>query len=146
MQVVAVVTALVLAALGALHLVWVASPWPLSSREEFARTVVGKEQSDVDPSFFRPATVAVAAALGAAAYLVAVKGGAVTSSAPDPLVTLGVWGVATVLLLRGLGGLVVSGLRLGDAPAVFRRLDLAAYSPLCLALGTLATAVALSSS
>ena len=144
MQVVAVVTALVLAALGALHLVWVASPWPLSSREEFARTVVGKEASDVvDLSFFRPATVAVAAALGAAAYLVAVAGGAVASSVPDRLVGVGVWGVAAVLLLRGLGGLVMSGLGLGDAPAAFRRLDLAAYSPLCLALGGLAAAVAL---
>jgi hypothetical protein len=46
-----------------------------------------------------------------------------------------------VLLARGSGGLVVSGLGIGAAPERFRRADLRIYSPLCLALGS---AVALS--
>ncbi|MFD7306334.1 DUF3995 domain-containing protein, partial [Streptomyces pharetrae] len=59
---------------------------------------------------------------------------------PARLGRLGAATVAGVLLLRGGAGLVSSGL--ADEPTTFTRWDLALYSPLCLALGTLAAYVA----
>jgi hypothetical protein len=143
-QVVAFITGLVLAAIGVLHLVWLFSPWPLATHEALARTVVGRPAGDLPLAFFRPATVAVALALALAGYLVAVEGGVLASGLSEGLVNLGTLGVAVVLLARGALGLIQSGLRVGDAPASYRRLDLAVYSPLCLMLGGSALLVLLS--
>jgi Protein of unknown function (DUF3995) len=145
MQIVALVTGLALALIGVLHLVWAVTPWPLGTREDFARTLGGRPDGDLPPmALFVPATVAVALALVGGAYLVAVEGGALTTWLPDRLGTFGSWAVAVVLGARGAWGLAESGLRLSDSPASYRRLDLAVYSPLCLLLGVLAALVALS--
>jgi Protein of unknown function (DUF3995) len=144
-QIIALVTGLALALIGVLHLVWTVTPWPLATREEFARTLGGRPDGDLPPpALFVPATVAVAIALVGAAYLVAVDGGALTTWLPDRLGNLGAWAVAAVLCARGVWGLTESGLGLSNSPASFRRLDLVVYSPLCLFLGALATLVALS--
>ncbi|MET9435778.1 DUF3995 domain-containing protein [Streptomyces sp. NPDC006551] len=128
-----------LGAAGALHGIWTFSPWPLTSRAEFARTVVGVAEADL-PS--PELTAAVAVALGAASYAVAAQASLVPRVGSGPLVRRGVWGVAGVLLLRGAAGLVSSGLT--SRPSDFTRWDVALYSPLSLALGGLTAYVAAS--
>ncbi|MFK4227551.1 DUF3995 domain-containing protein [Streptomyces sp. NPDC019890] len=128
-----------LGAVGTLHGIWTFSSWPLASRAEFARTVVGVAEADL-PS--PELTAVVAAALGVAAYVIAARAELVPQVRPRRLVRQGVWGVAGVLLLRGSIGLVSSALT--SQPTDFTRWDLALYSPLCLALGGLTAYVAAS--
>ncbi|MFD9484984.1 DUF3995 domain-containing protein [Streptomyces sp. NPDC059991] len=130
-----------LGAAGALHGIWTFSAWPLASRAEIARTVVGVAEADLPTPEL---TAAVAAALGAASYLIAARAGLVPQVRPRRLVRHGVWGVAGVLLLRGTAGLVSSGLTPTSRPPEFIRWDLALYSPLCLTLGGLTAYVAAS--
>jgi hypothetical protein len=137
MQTIAVIAGAGLAVIGLLHLLWAFSPWPLATREEFARSVVGRPDGRLPGRLFVLACLVVAGALGAAAYLVAARGGVWVGFAPGWSIDVGTWGVAAVLLGRGAWGMAASGLRLGHAPASYRRLDLAVYSPLCLLLGVL---------
>jgi hypothetical protein len=129
MTVLALLTAGVLILVGGLHVVWIFTPWPLRSREEFARRVV-----DVPPERLPSSglTLAVAVLIGLAAYLVAGRGDLVGVPGPAWLSVVGTAGVAAVLLLRGARGLVVSARKSTE----FARLDLRVYSPLCLALAT----------
>ncbi|MEW1912765.1 DUF3995 domain-containing protein [Kitasatospora sp. NPDC085895] len=135
----AVAAAAGLGAAAALHAVWAFSPWPLESRAEFATVVVGVDESRLPSG---PATVAVAGLLGTAAWLVVTAARPRSPLGASRLVRSGVWTVSGVLALRGAGGLVVSGLGLGDAPAGFRHWDLSLYSPLCVTLGALTGYVA----
>lgn len=128
-----------LGAVGALHGIWTFSPWPLADRADFARTVVGVAEADLPTPEL---TAAVAAALGAAAYVVAARADLVPQLPPRRVMRQGVWGVAGVLLLRGSIGLVSSALT--GRPTDFTRWDLALYSPLSLALGGLTAYVAAS--
>ncbi|MEV0677378.1 DUF3995 domain-containing protein [Actinosynnema sp. NPDC050436] len=127
MALLALVTALVLVAVGGLHVVWAFSPWPLRSREEFASRVVGVPPERLPSPGL---TFAVAGLLLVAGYLVVARAGLVGTPGPAWLTVAGTGGVAAVLLLRGAGGLVASARK--DTP--FARLDLRVYSPLCLAL------------
>lgn len=131
--------ALGLGAAGALHAIWMFSPWPLASRADFARTVVGVAEADLPTAGL---TATVAAALGSAAYLVAAQARLVPQVGPRRLARLGVGVTAGVLLLRGAAGMVSSGL--DSQPTDYARWDLALYSPLCLALGGLTAYVAAS--
>jgi hypothetical protein len=141
-QVVGLFTCGALAVIAAFHVVWAITPWPLATREDLARDVVGRPGGDL-PAIFPTLSFLVAGMLGAAAYLVVVQSGALSSGLPDRLVELGTWGVAVVLLGRGVLGMIQSGAGFGDAPASYRRLDLRFYSPLCLTLGGLAAMVAI---
>ncbi|MFJ3787123.1 DUF3995 domain-containing protein [Kitasatospora sp. NPDC090091] len=132
------VVAGVLAGTGVLHTVWAVSPWPLRTPEELADAVVGTGDG-MPPA---AACLAVAGALGAAAYLVGAEAGVLPAAGPARVRRAGVWTVSAVMLARGAGGLLVSGLGLGGSSARFRRLDVRYYSPLCLALGAGAGAVA----
>jgi hypothetical protein len=123
-----------LLAAGALHAVWAFSPWPLDSRAEYAAAVVGVEESQL-PS--RPLVLAVAGLLGVASWLVVTGAWPANRLAASRLVRGGLWTICGVLSIRGLGGLVVSGFALGEAPAEFRHWDLVLYSPLCIVLGGL---------
>ncbi len=143
MPVVTAVVVTALLAIAALHAVWIVSPWPLATPADLARDVVGRSDGSLPRALFVPATLGVVAALVAAAWLVAVDGDLLSAPLSDRVVELGAWGVAAVLLGRGGFGLVESGLRLGDHPASYRRLDLRFYSPLCLVLGALTAVVAL---
>ncbi|WP_406198066.1 DUF3995 domain-containing protein [Kitasatospora sp. NBC_01560] len=122
----------VLAATGALHAVWVVTPWPARTPEEFADTVVGTGDG-VPPA---AACAAVAGLLGAAAYLVGAETGVLPKAGPTWVRRQGVRAVAGVLLARGAGGLTVFGGRMSERSERFRRLNARYYSPLCLALGT----------
>ncbi|MCG8925040.1 DUF3995 domain-containing protein [Lentzea sp. CC55] len=123
----AVLTAVVLLLVGALHVVWTFSPWPLRTREEFARRVV---DVPVDRLPTPGMTLVVALLLAVAGYLVAAQGALVAVPGPAWLPVVGTAGVAAVLLLRGAAGLALSLRR----DTEFARLDRRYYSPLCLAL------------
>ncbi|MFF4036849.1 DUF3995 domain-containing protein [Streptomyces sp. NPDC001816] len=131
-----VVAALGLAAAGLMHVVWVFSPWPLASRADYARTVVGVAEADLPSG---PLTATVAALLFLAAYLVAARS---TAAQPGWMIRTGPWVVAAALLGRGLVGVLVSGLDLTDVPSDYVLWDLRLYSPLCLLLGGLTLFVA----
>jgi hypothetical protein len=139
------VVGLALVVIGALHVLWVYSPWPCRTRDELARNVVGRPTGDL-PAIFAPLSVLVAALLVAAAHVVAATAGIVPSFLPDVVVSVGAAGVAVVLGTRGVAGLAQSGLGLGEAPARYRHLDVRVYSPLCLALTALVLVVIVSGS
>ncbi|GAA4430180.1 hypothetical protein GCM10023148_34890 [Actinokineospora soli] len=124
-----------LAVIAVLHLVWMFSPWPLRTPEEFARRVVGVELEAL-PS--RPLTFAVVLALAAATDLDAARGGLVGAPGPEWLVAVGAGGVAVVLLGRAVQGFTAS---LGR-DTEYARWDVRLYSPLCLLLGGLCGLVA----
>lgn len=135
MSVLALLTATALLLVGALHVVWMFSPWPLRTREEFARRVV---DVPVEKLPTPPMTAAVAVLLGMAGYLVTARAELVAAPGPDWLPTAGTGGVAAVLLLRGAAGLVMSSRRHTE----FARLDRRYYSPLCLVLALFCATVA----
>ncbi|MEV6523640.1 DUF3995 domain-containing protein [Longispora sp. NPDC051575] len=135
------IAAVALALVAALHVVWAFSPWPLASRADFARLVVGVPEDGL-PS--RPLTLLVAGLIAAAGYVVAARAALLPEVGPSWVVEVGAFVVAGVLGLRGAAGLVSSGMRGGAAPD-FDRLDLRYYSPLCLVLAGLTLWVALAS-
>ncbi len=135
MTVLALFTATALTLVGALHVVWMFSPWPLRTREEFARRVVDVPVEKLPTPAM---TAAVALLLGVAGYLVVARAGLVTAFGPGWFSSVGVGGVAMVLALRGAGGLVMSSRRSTE----FARLDRRYYSPLCLVLAVSCAAVA----
>ncbi|MFE6910026.1 DUF3995 domain-containing protein [Streptomyces erythrochromogenes] len=135
----AVVAAGGLAAAAALHAVWIRSPWPLGSPAELAEVVVGTEQEALPSA---AATAAVAGLLAAASGMVLAGARPDSALGRARLVRAGLWTVSAVLAARGLGGLVVSGLDLQQAPARYTEMDLRLYSPLCLALSSLTGYVA----
>ncbi|MDX8048596.1 DUF3995 domain-containing protein [Lentzea sp. BCCO 10_0798] len=135
MMVLGSVTATVLTLVGALHVVWMFSPWPLRTPEEFASRVVGVPVEKLPTG---PATGAVAVLLALAAYLVAGRAGVVPVPGPSWLAVVGTACVAAVFLLRGAGGLVVSSRQ----DTEFARLDQRIYSPLCLVLAACCATVA----
>ena len=128
-----------LALLSALHVTWVFSSWPLPDRSRFAEAVVGTGPAKTPSG---AAMFAVAGLLAWASLLVARCGSPDPRRPPGRIATLGTRTVGGVLVARAVAGFVVSGNALGDAPATFRRLDLAVYSPLCLLLGVGAAGVA----
>ena len=126
------VTSAVLGGVGVLHAVWALGvPWPAGSASALSEAVVG---TTTFPSV--GATWTVVGLLGAAVLVVQsrVRPGRPWAVVPFPLADLGARVITGVLALRGAGGLVISALDLGHATAPFRTLDLAVYSPLCLAL------------
>ncbi|MDQ2585251.1 DUF3995 domain-containing protein [Saccharothrix yanglingensis] len=136
MIVLAVLTAAVLVLIGALHVLWMFSPWPLRTREEFARRVV---DVPVDKLPTPGVTLVVAVLLVVAGYLVAARAELVAVPGPRWLPAAGAAGVAVVFLLRGTAGLLVSSRRTTE----FARLDRRYYSPLCLGLAASCAVLAL---
>jgi Protein of unknown function (DUF3995) len=121
-----------LLAIGALHAAWGAgSSWPMASRAELSRAVLGSRGLQRGGA---AACYTVAGALGTAAALVA--GWPKRAGRPR---RVAVAGIAAVLAGRGALGLagrtdLVSPVSTGQA---FRRLDRRYYSPLCLTLSAL---------
>ncbi|MFG2029423.1 DUF3995 domain-containing protein [Streptomyces sp. NPDC048825] len=128
-----------LVAIGGLHLIWAFSPWPLDDKVSFTRTVVGSDSGEMPP----PALSAlVGLALIAGAALILMVNETFPAIGPGWLRTLGVYGLALVLLGRGVGGFLLNS----DATSEFQRWNNALYSPLCVALGLLGGAVAIAAS
>lgn len=123
----------ILLTLAGMHVNWaLGGHWPMSDGNQLYERVTGPGMSTPGPV----ETLAIAALLAVAAGLVAV-------SAFDVATWIS-WGatalVGMTLALRGVGGLVVSGLLRRDS--TFARLDRRYFSPMCLVLAV-GTAVAL---
>ena len=121
--------ALVLAALGALHVYW-AVPGVGSGRG-FIPEAQGK------PLFIptRPATLGVAAALFLASDIAAARGQLVTPAAAGSLLHWLCIAAGIVFLLRAVGDLHYVGFFKTHRGTDFARLDTWIFSPLCLAIG-----------
>lgn len=120
----------VLLGLGALHLVWLWSPWPFDSPQELLVKAVGTTQPERAPTPFLTLLVALGLVVSGLATLVA--GGERPPRAARVLVAI----TSVVMTLRGVVGLGVSTLTELSTPE-FARLDQLLYSPLTLALGAL---------
>jgi hypothetical protein len=90
----------------------------------------------------RVATLAVAAALGLAALLVASAGGLIGSGPPPRTARVLTGALAVALVARSIGDFRLVGFFKRVRGSRFARLDSAVYSPLCLALGSAAGLVA----
>jgi hypothetical protein len=122
----------VLAGIAALHAAWALGwYWPAGSEQELAEHVLSNgERERLDGELPSPAiTGVVALGLGGAAAVVRAAAGGTRSRA----LRGAAWGVAGIFLVRGL---VYPPLDvIGGLDDTDDRLDLAIYSPLCLALG-----------
>ncbi len=126
--------ALVLLAIAALHGYWAeGGRWPGRDGRELAERVIGPDM----PPPPRYASWIVATLLLAAAVLVGLR----ALSVENWIVTAGTITTVAVLAVRGVGGLVWSGLV--KRGSTFARLDRRIYSPLCLSLAGLVSTVLL---
>jgi hypothetical protein len=142
---IAIVAATILFAIAAIHVYWAfGGRWPGHDAESLARTVIG------GPPGMRMAppiaSLAVAALLTVACALLVVHRGLLPIAAPHGVVRVGVFGVAAVLLARGTYGFFDERARPAIRGSRYARLNTTMYSPLCLAVGTLALVSALASS
>ncbi len=134
-----VATAVAVGGLGvaaAVHAAWArGSSWPAADSEQLADLVVGRR-----PFPSRRETWGVTVLLGAATAVTATRAGLLPFPGGWQARPIR-WGskvVASTLLIRGVGGFVVSGLGLVESTPRFRRWDLLMYSPLCLVLSAAA--------
>jgi hypothetical protein len=136
-SIVAGALAAVLAGLAALHLYWAAAGG--------AGGAVVPGTRDGTPLFVpsTASTVAVAAALLLAAWIVAVSGGLAARIGPRPLYLVGVWGLGLVLVARAVGDFRYVGLFKRVRGTPFATMDDRLYTPLVavLAVATLWLAV-----
>ncbi|MGH2969244.1 MAG: DUF3995 domain-containing protein [Solirubrobacteraceae bacterium] len=115
-----------LGAIAAIHAAWALGwRWPGGTDEALAERVVGAGAEL--PS--EPVVWAVAAVLGAAAAVVA----AVGAGRRERFLRAAAWSVAGVLIARG--ALYIPVDLIGGLDSIYAQLDLALYSPLCVALG-----------
>jgi hypothetical protein len=129
----AVTTALILTAIGVLHLAWSWTPWPAADFRTLSDHVYGGATM---PG--KTPCIVVGTGLLAGAYCLLAEADTVPEIAPHTLFRFGIWTLAALLMARGLAGPAFS-LR---GAAEFRRWNLFAYSPLCLMLGLGALAAA----
>jgi hypothetical protein len=130
---VAVAEAVVLAAIAALHLVWTRSPWPLSTREAFARTVLGEAGAARLPS--TAASCVVAALLLVTALIALAQAGLARWPLPAWTLRWGAFVSGGVLALRGVAGIAQAIFAPAATPPEFTVWSGWLYSPLALALG-----------
>ncbi len=121
------------------HALWAAgSSWPAADRDRLADLVVGSR-----PFPSSALTWLVTAALIVAGGIVAWRSELTQLRGSDSVLARRVTlALAAVFLLRGIGGLVASGLALAEASDLFRSWDLRLYSPLCLVIGVAVALVA----
>lgn len=129
----AVLVPAALAGIAAMHAAWALGwRWPGHDDESLAERVVGAG-AEFPPE---PVVWFLAGLLGAAAAVVA----AVGSGQRERPLRAATWSVAGVLLVRGAASIPID--LIGTLETEYARLDLAVYSPLCLALGLGAAIVA----
>lgn len=120
-----------LGAAAVLHAAWaIGSPWPAADQDELADLVVGRRPF--------PSSALTWGVVGLLTTAAGITAAASTTASQRQWVRMGTRGVGTVLLARGVGGLVVSGTQGVEATAAYRHNDMRVYSPLCLVLGTVA--------
>jgi len=125
------ITAVVLLGLAGLHWTWVrGGHWPAASGRDLVTLIT-------PPWMPSPTSAQLALAAGAltvAGFVIGINAAGVDTWITWPAAAL----VGTGLALRGVAGLILSGVWRRDSP--FARLDRRAISPLCiaLALGSLA--------
>lgn len=117
-----------LGAAAAVHVAWATgSPWPAVDQDELADLVVGRRPF--------PSAGLTWGVVGLLTLAAGITAAASTTASQRRWVRRGARGVGTVLLARGVAGLVVSGTRITNSTAAFRHHDLRVYSPLCIVLG-----------
>lgn len=115
--------------------------WPGRDRESLARTVVGGPAGMAFPS--RGATWGVVALLLLGAATVLGAAGLLAVPLPPWMPRSAALLGAALLLLRGVEGFFDVRVRPSTAGSPFARLNVALYSPLCLALAALVAMAAL---
>jgi hypothetical protein len=133
MTVLALLLAVVLTLIAALHVYWgIGGIWPGSDPKSCARTVAGFAGIETMPSM--TASFAVAAAIIASALVALALGGLFASPFDEvPLAGAALF-ISLVFLGRGIAGFTPAWRRL-TPEMPFARLDMRYYSPLCLAIG-----------
>lgn len=133
MTLVAILVALMLVLLAALHVYWgLGGVWPGMDQKSCARAIAGFKGIDRMPS--PPAAFGVAAALAVAALIALALAGIVTLPLPAALIRLGGLGAALVFLGRGIAGFTPAWRRI-TPEMPFARNDRLYFSPLCLLIG-----------
>lgn len=131
----ALVLSLIFAALSGLHIAWAAGS---GGRAD------GFVPSDGGRPLFTPgplATVAVAAALAAAALVVVCRAGFFCLGLPPTLARLGIWVIALLFAARAVGEFRYVGFFKRVRRTRFARRDTWIFSPLCVVIALLAAAV-----
>ncbi|MEU7907391.1 molybdopterin-dependent oxidoreductase [Actinoplanes sp. NPDC049118] len=130
--------ALLFLATSAVHLYWAGGGrWPGTDEASLAQRVIGDSTRFPSPA----ATTVVACTLAAAALLLLTRSGVLRLPLPRRVVAIGVGAIVVAVAARGLLGGVTSGVAVANGTRVpYFRLDLIAYSPLCLLLATLSAA------
>ena len=125
-------------AIAALHAAWALGwYWPAGSERELAELVLSSGEREQLDGELPPPAVTLAVALGLAGAATIVR--AVARGTRSRTLRGAAWGVAAILLVRGV---VYPPLDLlGGLDDSYDRLDLAVYSPLCLALASAAVLV-----
>ncbi|WP_369395182.1 DUF3995 domain-containing protein [Streptomyces sp. CG1] len=126
-----------LVAVGVLHFIWAVTPWPFKDKVAFTKALLGNASGTMPPPALS-ALVAVALLGGGVVTLMTV--GTIPSVGPDWLCVAGSYGLTLVMLGRGIGGYFLNS----GAASEFQRLNSKVYSPLCIALGLMSVAVAIS--
>lgn len=135
--IVAVASAAILSCLGALHVAWAIG------RRPYSQAVIPTRPDGSPVLHPGPAvTLGVAGLLFAAAFLVLERAGLGPGLLPSPWPQVGAAGVASVLLLRGIGDFRYVGLFKRERNTRFARLDTLLYTPLVLTLAAAAGLVA----
>lgn len=126
-----VVVPSVLVALGALHAVWALGvSWPAGSERELAEHVLSRDERERLDGAMPPAALTWVVALGLAGAAGVVRGAA--RGTRSRWVRRAAWGVAGIFAARGV---VFPPLDIANGlDDAYDRLDVAVYSPLCLAL------------
>jgi hypothetical protein len=133
MTLIAILVALMLGLLAALHVYWgLGGVWPGTDEKSCARAVAGFKGIDRMPP--PPAAFGVAAALAIAGLIALALAGLVTLPLPAALIWLGGLGAALVFLGRGVVGFTPVWRRI-TPEMPFARNDRLYFSPLCLLIG-----------
>ncbi|MEU7138543.1 DUF3995 domain-containing protein [Nocardia sp. NPDC046473] len=127
--VVGTTTAAVLTAIGGMHVLWTATPWPWHSDSEFRSAVFGSSESTAPLASY----LLMGGALVGAGALVLSQAGLVPRVGPDRLRGGAMYALSGGLLLRGVGGVALNV----DASEEFQQLNTFVYAPLCIGLAAL---------
>ncbi|QIP82973.1 DUF3995 domain-containing protein [Streptomyces sp. Tu 2975] len=119
---------------GVLHFLWtVGVHWPATSEKDLARKAIPDAEE-----IPRLLTALVAALLVGAAYVALAANWDELRLVPDWLYRTGIWGLAAVMVLRGL----VEPFTAGKGNPLYNRLNRRVYAPFCVVLALLSVVVA----